>query len=71
MKALQFVAPAPEHHDIDVAILARHIHGSSHSGSTGSPSIQGIAAGEDGLARCLLKFLALMLPHQHLLLGYF
>src|SRR3954467_9326996 len=27
MKALQFVAPAPEHHDIDVVTLARYFAG--------------------------------------------
>jgi hypothetical protein len=31
MKALQFVAPAPEYHDIDVVLLARGIAGRGHS----------------------------------------
>src|SRR3954452_19415063 len=57
MKALQFVAPAPDHHDIDVATLARGCLGRGGVGSTRIPSIQDIAPLTVRLAHGLL------LPH--------
>src|SRR3954447_1056396 len=55
MKALQFVVPAPEIRDIDVATCAPYLAGLKRVGSTRLSSIQGIAESESLLAHRLLR----------------
>src|SRR3954471_23062427 len=45
MKALQFVAPAPDHHDIDVATLARGCLGRGESVARESHQYKGLRHG--------------------------
>src|SRR5215203_6162402 len=54
IRALQFVAPAPEHRDIRVALWARVRAGRGCLGTTQAYWIQGIAKGVGAVAHCLL-----------------
>src|SRR5262249_28948645 len=55
MKALQFVAPAPERRDMDVVAWAHHGSGSRALGSMQTDSIQGIARLGRSVAHALLR----------------